>query len=29
MEWFAVDEADLIFSYGYEDDVHNLIKLVY
>ncbi|XP_065921026.1 probable ATP-dependent RNA helicase DDX56 isoform X2 [Dysidea avara] len=28
MEWFVVDEADLIFSYGYEDDIRNIMKFL-
>ena len=29
MQWLAVDEADLILSYGYEEDIHKITKLVY
>lgn len=28
MQWLAIDEADLILSYGHEEDIHNIAKLV-
>ena len=26
MQWLVIDEADLILSYGHEEDIHNIAK---